>query len=160
MHCDDLLERVGDLLEPEATALSVAAALPREAQRHLEACPSCRRALHELVALERDVPGALPDAPVPAGLLAQVMQRVGEPQDEALLQPVPAPREGGWLVPAALSAAVVLLTFALLPFVPPLEMPDLTGWLDALGLPGTSWAAAAAAGAGLVVLNLREASHA
>lgn len=160
MHCDDLLERVADLLEPEATALSVAAALPREAQRHLEACPACRRALHELVALERALPAALADAPVPAGLVARVLERAGEPLDEALLAPLPAPREGGWLVPAALSAAVVLLTLALLPYVPPLELPDPSGWLDALGVSGTSWVAAAAAGTGLAVLNLREATHA
>jgi anti-sigma factor RsiW len=73
----------------------------RDLERHLDGCPSCRRALAERRRVGEAAAG-LPDLALPPGFSRRVMERIERPRVTAL----------GWLVLAAGSCASMVIVIA------------------------------------------------
>ncbi|MBI2298791.1 MAG: hypothetical protein HYU66_07555 [Armatimonadetes bacterium] len=127
MTCRECLEQLPEQLES-----------PRlEIERHLHACPACRREAgllrHALAVLEGDRPQSAPDlrAAVWAGIAAR-------------REAVPAALRRERRLAAGLAAALAVgLAGALCWYAPLLHLPTAAGWLPALrdGLAGGWWQA-------------------
>lgn len=132
VRCEAAVDAIQDVMRGAGTPMALAARLPAAVQDHLQGCPECREAAHELLGLDRVLSTLADEVPVPAALLGGIMDAV-----RVAPVAVESPRPPWGLVAAALAlfcGALALVDVGTLSVEWPLELDvaSVTGWLEGL----------------------------